>query len=184
MFSLGFNGMTSAALRGFISPQSLGPVFVLTMGEIDPGMRLSGWLTTTANPWSSAANGYHYGVHCTDFSLRPAVPLVQSGSRHELQKETSSATSYHASMTGTKEVSSKTPCKELAAFVQYLTPERVAQAPWLILGARELSNWSLGSLEVNLGVGDLERDAIEESMNPSMPTIVTLPAMCSRVRLG
>jgi hypothetical protein len=43
----------------------------------------------------------------------------------------------------------------------------------------ELSNWSLGTLEVNLGVGNLERDAIHESM----PAIVTLPAMWSRVEV-
>jgi hypothetical protein len=71
------------------------------------------------------------GTVPTDFSLRPAVALVQSGSRHELQKENflDHFIQYHASMTGTKEVSSKTPCKEFGG-PSYSTPERVvAQTP-------------------------------------------------------
>jgi hypothetical protein len=57
MFSLRFEGSTSAILRGFISPQSLGLVLVLTMSEIDPTMPLSAGLLRWQYPWSSAANG-------------------------------------------------------------------------------------------------------------------------------
>jgi hypothetical protein len=62
MFSLRFKGRSGAALRGCISPQSLGPVFVLTMGAIDPTKPLRLVHCDGDILGSSAANGDHYGV--------------------------------------------------------------------------------------------------------------------------